>query len=269
MTTSQIPFLLIGLGYLLAGATHIAYIYAPEWRAAAGWMARLALGIHSLALAAEFWRFGSLFETFYESTLFVTWAIVLVYVLADFVWPVKVGGSFLLPGILAVLVISLFIPRSPGIEMTGVTAGRFFFHVILAIIGYGLFAVAFILSVLYLLQEHQLRHKEFRLFFYRMPSLESLEIISFRLTEIGFPVLTASLIAGHYWAREAWTGNYQLDWKLIWTWTAWLYYGVILLAGMAGGIRGRRFAWLSAVGFGLLMINYFVVNLFFSVVHGF
>ncbi len=261
--------LLISLGYLLAGATHIAYIYAPEWKATASWMARLALGIHTLALTVEFWQNQTFFASFFEATLFFTWAVIFVYVLADLIWPVKAGGAFLIPAVLVLLLVSLVMPRTPGIDLTGLTAARFFGHIIAAIVAYGLFAVAFILSALYLLQEHQLRNKEFRPFFYRLPPLESLDQLSHRLIQIGFPFLTLAMAAGYLWARAAWTGNYATDSKLIWTWIAWGYYGVVLLGRPFAGITGRRFAWFSIAGFVLLLINYFIINLFFSNLHGF
>lgn len=267
MISSEV--LLISLGYLLAGATHIAYIYAPEWRVTASWMARLALGIHTLALAAEFWQSRTFFASFYEATLFFTWAVVLVYVLADLIWPVKVGGTFLIPAVLVLVLISLLMPRTPGIDLTGLTAARFFGHIIAAIAAYGFFSVAFILSALYLLQERQLRNKEFRLFFYRLPPLESLDYLSHRLIQIGFPLLTLALAAGYLWARDAWTGNYATDSKLIWTWITWGYYGIILIGRALAGLTGRRFAWFSIAGFLMLMVNYFVINLFWSNVHGF
>lgn len=276
-----IPFLIITVAYLVSGLAHGIYLYHPEWNATATWSARLALLVHTLALASMgFWSptpaagvvAGGLpahwFTSAFSTTLFLTWVLMAVYVVIDAIRPVKVAGAFLLPAILALLLASLTFPRGAG-PVPGFSSTRAFWHIVTAVISYSLFAISFVTSILYLVQEKQLREKEFRLFFYRVPPLEILDLWAHRLILIAYPLLTLSYFSGYFWAREAWGPHFQWDTKLIWTLLTWIIYGVYLVLRFAFGWRGRRAARLSIVGFSLVMVNYFVINIFFSRLHGF
>lgn len=266
--TGTIPFALVALAYLLAGLTYAAAVYDRAWKGTAAWLVRLALLIHTLALAAQAWQAGTLFATLFDTILFLTWVIMVLYVLADQFWQVDSVGVFLVPLVILLLLSALAVPRGPSSEIPGFSAARAMWHVFVAVLSYGLFTLACMSSILYLIQEKQLRRKEFRLAFQRLPSLESLDLLGFRLVLAAFPLLTLAMITGYIWAREAWRQGYQWDVKLIWTEVTWLIYGGYLVA-RALGWRGRRAAqWLIA-GFFLVLVNYFAINIFFTRWHGF
>src|SRR5207245_11520545 len=69
-------------------------------------------------------------------------------------------------------------------------------HVVLALLGIAAFVLNFAGSIMYLLQERQLKARRPGTFYYRLPSLETLDRLTFRALTLGFPFLTVGLILG-------------------------------------------------------------------------
>ena len=49
----------------------------------------------------------------------------------------------------------------------------------------------------------------------------------------------------------------------------WVIYAAYLHARSTRGWEGRRAAWFSVAGFISILVNYYVVNLFFSSLHSY
>ncbi len=84
------------------------------------------------------------------------------------------------------------------------------FHVVAAILALALFAIAFGVAVMYLLQEREVKGKRFGALFSRLPSLDALDQLNQRLVRAGFAVFTVALLAG--------TLNASVVWKSAWSW---------------------------------------------------
>jgi cytochrome c-type biogenesis protein CcsB len=166
-------------------------------------------------------------------------------------------------------------------------------HVGVAIAATGIFTVAFATSVLQVLQDgretgrshldHPWRSADglrrplarWRVtgpawsWLRTVPSARRLEALSFRLNAIGFVLWTFTLIAGAIWAEHAWGRPWGWDVKEVWTLIVWIVYAAYLHARLTRGWEGRRAAYLSLAGFGLILSNYFVVNLFLNSRHAY
>jgi ABC-type uncharacterized transport system permease subunit len=82
-----------------------------------------------------------------------------------------------------------------------------------------------------------------------LPPLEVLDQISYRCLLAGFPLLTAGLVIGFWWA-DAMLGRVPLqDAKILLALLTWLVYLVLLFARWSAGWRGRRVAYLTLVCF--------------------
>ncbi|SJM54308.1 Cytochrome c-type biogenesis protein CcsA/ResC [Actinomycetales bacterium JB111] len=103
----------------------------------------------------------------------------------------------------------------------------------------------------------------------RLPSSAQFERMSFRLIAVGFVLWTFTLIAGAIWAEHAWGRPWGWDIKEVWTLIVWIVYAAYLHARLTRGWEGRRAAYLSLAGFGLILANYFVVNLFLNSRHAY
>jgi ABC-type uncharacterized transport system permease subunit len=123
------------------------------------------------------------------------------------------------------------------------------FHVAVNVLGLVAFALAFGVALAYVVQERQLRRKRLGGLFQRLPPLDVLDSLGFRLVVIGFPLFTAGVISGTVWAvqldpRAPALGTTQTIGVL-----AWLMFAAVLLLRVAAGWRGRRAAIGTMLGF--------------------
>ncbi|WP_413451279.1 c-type cytochrome biogenesis protein CcsB [Georgenia phoenicis] len=102
-----------------------------------------------------------------------------------------------------------------------------------------------------------------------LPGSGELERYAYRLNAVGFLLWTFTLIAGAIWAEQTWGRPWDWDPKEVGTFVVWVVYAAYLHARATRGWDGRKAAYLGLSGFVLVLINYFVVNLFTETVHGY
>ena len=139
-------------------------------------------------------------------------------------------------------------------------------HVAPAFLGYAIFAVAFCLSLIYLLQEKQLKAKRKGDLFRRLPSLETLDDLNHRLVTWGFALFSIGIITGSVLAKETWGAMWSWEPVQVWSAVTWLLYALLLHARTVGW-RGRKAAALTIVGFVVLVVSFVSVNLVFPGKH--
>ncbi len=270
--TSYLDFLfgLTAFLYLLGTSAYIAYFYLRQGGRLVTVMALAAFGFHTLTLVLLVFhlRHPPLYSGF-EALFSLAWVVMLNYLLFEFLTGLKVAGAFLLPLALLFFVYAGVLPR-PW-EAAGVPLASYWVlvHSLVALAGYGAFTLAFVAAVMYLLQEKKLRRKDFHLFYQRLPSLDTLDSLAYRFVLYGFPLLSLGIAIGSLWARQAWGLPFLREPKELFSILLWLVYACYLLARVLLGWRGKRAAYLLVGGFGLLVFNFFVVNLFLSRRHVF
>jgi ABC-type uncharacterized transport system permease subunit len=122
-------------------------------------------------------------------------------------------------------------------------------------VGIAAFVFNFAGAIMYLLQERQLKTKRPGAFYYRLPSLQTLDRLTFRMLALGFPFLTTGLVLGALWARAAWGSTFTFDPVAVLSFVAWLIYAGTLAGRAAAGWHGRRAAYFSIVGFAALVLT--------------
>lgn len=85
--------------------------------------------------------------------------------------------------------------------------------------------------------------------------------ITYRCVAFGFPLLTLGIILGGVWANEAWGNYWSWDPKESMSLVTLLAYGVYLHLRVNGEHGPRTLAWVSVIGFVLMLVTYFGVNL--------
>ncbi len=272
MTNQIVPLFTGGAAalYTLSAITHLSLIFRREFALLARWATRIAWVIQSVGLVMLVIEQGrppvySLFEVSHA----FAWGLMTVYILIEFLRDNQAAGSFLTPVIATVLVLSLFLPKS-GVEpfLGDQPVKLIVWHVGVTLLGYAAFIASFVAGALYLIQDMNLRRKNFGPIYYALPSLESLDILAGRLIYIGFPLLTLGMTAGLSFAHVTWETFWQLDPKVLFTVFVWLVYGAYLLMRKVWGWGGRKAAWWVVLGGVALLVNYFVIN-FASDVHRF
>ena len=152
-------------------------------------------------------------------------------------------------------------------------------HVFVASLATALFALAFGLSVMQLLQTRRERKLAAaassdaaaprRSFLQTLPTADALESLAYRFAIIGFIFWTFTLIAGSIWANDAWGRFWGFDTKEVWTFVIWVLYAGYIHARATRGWRGTRSAWLSIIGFAAVLFNFTIVNVFFKGLHAY
>ncbi|MDZ5145975.1 c-type cytochrome biogenesis protein CcsB [Microbacterium testaceum] len=150
-------------------------------------------------------------------------------------------------------------------------------HVFVASLATALFALAFGLSVVQLIQTRRERKlaeapagaETTRSFLRTIPNADALESLAYRFAIVGFIFWTFTLIAGSIWANDAWGRFWGFDTKEVWTFVIWVLYAGYIHARATRGWRGTRSAWLSIIGFTAVLFNFTIVNVFFKGLHAY
>jgi cytochrome c-type biogenesis protein CcsB len=141
-------------------------------------------------------------------------------------------------------------------------------HVPLLLTAYGIFFAAFLVGIVYLWEERQMKSKHPNTLTFRLPSLEELDNLIAKLISAAFPLLTLGLLLGGIWAQHAWGRFWGWDPKETWTLITCLVYASYLSARAFIGWRGRKSTYLSLAGFAVVLFTYMGVS-YFSPLHGF
>ena len=243
--------------YIVATAASFAYLIGRRegfWRVAtlmtqAGWVC------HTVALVVRGVELGRPpLLTLPEGVSVVIWAAVLLELWAERQYGVKVLGAFVLP---VVLMLGLGLPtglRSLALAPS-IRSAWVWVHVILALLGLSAFVLNFAGAVMYVLQERQLKARRPGAVYYRLPSLETLDRLTYRTLTLGFPFLTAGLLLGALWGSGVTGRPMTLDPLTVLSAAMWIVYAVTLSGRAAGAWRGRRAAYFAILGFCALLLS--------------
>jgi len=193
------------------------------------------------------------------------WMLGLAYLILVLRHRERAIGPFLIPFVLAFSILGVLLPsQAPAGPAT--SGSLFAFHVTLAILADAAFALSFVLSLLYLIQNRQIRRGRTGVLFSRLPALEVIGRMNRTSVTIGIAALAVSVGLGIAWAHRVWNG--VVDAKLVWALLTLFVYGLLLWMNHRGW-EGPRVALLSIVGFVLVLFSYTFVNLYLSQEHVF
>jgi cytochrome c-type biogenesis protein CcsB len=134
-------------------------------------------------------------------------------------------------------------------------------HVSAAIVSGGVFLLANTIAATYLILDRMESRGGRNEWAKKLPSLEYLDQLSYRLVAFVFPLWTFAVIAGAIWAESAWGRYWGWDPKETWAFITWIAYAAYLHARVTIGWRGRRAAWLCLFAGSTFLFNYVYVNI--------
>lgn len=138
-------------------------------------------------------------------------------------------------------------------------------HVSVVSLGSGVFLIAGVASILFLLKMSRFGNPGsdglFANIVERLPDAQTLDRIAYRTTIFAFPVFGFGVIFGAIWAEEAWGRYWGWDPKETVSFIAWVVYAAYLHARSTAGWRDRKAAWINIVGFVAMVFNLFFINL--------
>jgi cytochrome c-type biogenesis protein CcsB len=152
----------------------------------------------------------------------------------------------------------LYVPSAPLVP--ALKSPWLVIHVSTAIISGGIFLLSNIIAGAFLFLDSMEKKGERAPWAKRLPSLDVLDQLSYRLVAFVFPLWTFSVIAGAIWAESAWGRYWGWDPKETWAFITWVAYAAYLHARVTVGWRGRRAAWLCIFAGSTFLFNYVYVN---------
>ena len=153
-----------------------------------------------------------------------------------------VMGFYLILPLTAYGIEYLWFPESPAVPMIleiHRSGNLGLVHGIFSLVSLSVLTLSFVSSILYLLMEYRLERKKFDFWFHRLPALNSLELMSYRTTLLGFLFLTLSILTGtlgHHRAGGMFLHLAGHEWLMILVWLVYiLFFQVRFESGMVGG----------------------------------
>lgn len=267
------------IAYILASAMYIGGLLfkTPRLALAGTCLTWGGVAMHSVATLLrwqESYQIGAghaPLTNMYESLVFFALCIALTHLFLEHRYKVRMLGAFVLPLAALSMAYASFSPRIddsikpliPALQSNWLIA-----HVVTCFIGYGAFAVAGALGLVYLLKSTR-TPKEEQAGHGLLPGLAAIDELIYKTLIFGFLWLSAGIITGAIWANEAWGTYWSWDPKETWSIITWFLYAITLHARFTRGWSGSRIAWLSLVGFAAVLFTYFGVNFFLSGLHSY
>ena len=200
---------------------------------------------------------------FYESLIFFSWAIILLYIMMEWRTRTRILGLFVVPVAFLCLAFASLSPDMntriqplvPALQSNWLTC-----HVLTCFMGYAAFTTACGAGFLYLIGDLGKSKAETSKIQPLIPAPELLEELIYKSVLLGFILLTLGIFTGSVWAHYAWGSYWSWDPKETWSLITWLIYAILLHGRYVQGWRGRRLAMMALVGFAAVLFTYLGVN---------
>jgi cytochrome c-type biogenesis protein CcsB len=209
----------------------------------------------------------------YESVVFFSWTIIILYLLIEWKFKTKIIGAFAVPFAFLAMAYASFStniskainPLVPALQSNWLIA-----HVVTCFVGYAAFAVAAGLGIMYLIKNGSKQgDQEPHGLIGSLPPLKTIDDIIHKTMVFGFIWLTAGIITGAVWANSAWGTYWSWDPKETWSLITWFIYAITLHARYTRGWSGTKIAYLSIFGFFAVLFTYYGVNFILSGLHSY
>lgn len=212
----------------------------------------LSIGAHSMVTHGTQFTGGN-------QLVLASWALVLLYFVMEHVIKIHAYGAFLIPVAVVLLFAAQIVGwegavKLPAAEAALITGAGVAFHVALIVFANAGFAVGSVSSALYLYQRGQLKSHKTSVLSRRLPSLATLQVVARRSIGLAFPVYTAGLSLGVVRAIQTNVGGWWIDPRIMTSGLVLVTYAVYLFLIYRHDVSARTTAWISQLGFALVII---------------
>lgn len=196
----------------------------------------------------------------FETCIFLSWSIVLNYLLLGPLFRVSPLGTFTAP---LALFINLFALAIPSIDLPHTMRPMGWMleaHAALSLLAYGTLGLATVAAAMVILFNHFLKTRRLPPLIFRLPPLGILEIAHSRTLFLGFLLLTIGIGFG-FLAYTSQTYDIDNDYvKIIWSLMVWAAYTAILILKLRAKLSPIRFAWATVVIYSFVLLTFFGIN---------
>jgi cytochrome c-type biogenesis protein CcsB len=259
------------ISYIISMFFYFAYSFLKrDWLAASGrfiLIAGVLLHLSAVAIRLTVWwgvsanRWFLPLAYFYDTFSFFGLVILIEFLIIQYRRDLDILGGLVTPLAVAMCAAALHFHKDASLSLPiKLQSPLLAAHVPLIFISYGAFTNAFAIGLAFLIQERQLKSRRPSHLAFRLPPLDELDALIYRVILFGVPVLLLGLFHGVHWARSAWQGEWQWDLKITLAFLTLIIYFIYIFMRAVVGWRGRKAAYLSLVGFALVFITYLGVN---------
>jgi ABC-type uncharacterized transport system permease subunit len=230
----------------------------------------LAAGVvaHYFALLERSrWVHSVPYQDVYGATSLFGWLLAITYLGLELFHRQRSVGPFVLPWVIGLFLAANIESGATPPPPPPAHGPLFAFHVTLNILAYSAFTLAFVLSLIYLLQNRLLRDRNLGTVFWRFPALEVLEGMSRSSVIVGMIALSVGMTLGFIWAHRIRGSYWNGDAKEIITLLIFASYAVYLWLSRQTAWRGARASRLCVICFLIPIFSITVVNLYLSHYH--
>ena len=209
----------------------------------------------------------------YEYSSMLALVAVLVFLLMTVRYPVATlaGGPALFVAV-ALMGVGFALYQSPEPLVPALQSYWLKIHVTSMMVASGVLVSSFVFAALYLVKDRSLNARSWlheSAASLRLPSLQTLDQLTFRAILLGFPIWTFGTMAGAIWGEHAWGRWWGWDPKETWAAITWMVYAIYLHAHSLQAWRGRRTALIATAGFVSILVTLYAVNLWIVGLHSY
>lgn len=268
------------LFYIAAAVTYGRYFSVPNRRRGHGATATLtaAVIVHTFVIGMRTVQVGAApFAGTSAALSAFVWLLGLAYLYTESTSDERSMGLFITVLLVALQVIPVLNPPMVEAPNTVLRSPLFIVHVSAMLFAYASFGLACVIGITYVLQFKEIKKKQLGFFYKRLPSLQKLDRMNMSAVRIGWAFITAGIVIGGAWAmtsavRTAPDPRLQamtiVDPKILVAFLCWGIYSFHLLARRIGW-SAKRSAWLSTIGFVIVLLNFIPVGFFLTRSHNF
>jgi ABC-type transport system involved in cytochrome c biogenesis permease subunit len=267
----ELAYLTLAL-YTAGFLCYARILYVPHT-----WLGRVATLLLAIGIVAQYfallersrWTHSVPYDDLYGSMSLFTWLLGITYLGLEIFHRQKSVGAFVTLLLTAwTALLGFLVPQAPP-TVPPARGPLFAFHVTLNTWAYAAFALSFVLSLIYLVQDWVLRSRKLSATFWRFPALDVLDRMSRSSVCVGLLALVSGVIMGLVW-RHRLSGGYSWgDPKVIITLAILAAYVAYLRLSRSTTWRGPRAAILCASNFLIVLFSYTFVNLYLTRFHRF
>ena len=256
--------------YAASFCCYLRFLYAPNV-----WLGRLAtlllaggIVFHYYALLERSYGTHTVpYDDLYGSMSLFAWLLGITYLGLEIFHRQRSVGAFVTLLLFAWTGAVSWLAPSQMPSAPPARGPLFAFHITLNIWAYAAFALSFVLSLIYLLQDSVLRSHRPGAAFWRFPALDVLDRMSRSSVYVGLGALAFGVVSGLIWEHRL-TGAYAWgDPKVVVTLLIVAAYVVYLVLSRSAHWRGARAARICALNFAIVLFSYTVVNLYLTAFH--
>ncbi|MCB1232184.1 MAG: cytochrome c biogenesis protein CcsA [Verrucomicrobiae bacterium] len=173
-----------------------------------------------------------------EILIFLSWSIVLFYFLVGRAFRLSLLGMFTEPIVFVfqAIALAMLIVGDAGPQPVDSVDPWHEFHISVALLSFGAFALAGVAGIMYLVQDRQLKKHHLGALFYQLPPIRYLLQAIIRLLGVGLALLTVAIISALFQESEPDPKHYSLAIAV------WLGYAALLGWHFSGKATPKRVA---------------------------